>query len=194
MEDYQPLFHRNAEDHRSALRAFRRLYCYAVDNDNSALAAIAVLKALQKLENAADSAAGAGPRGDIVLPAWVSDGVWGAMRALLMKRPGNTPKGRKLGFKQETDKVVQRYRRWALAKKYADEHSIGMAAAVRELGDDNGASEKNRGRAVKYIENQIMLANQHDLRDDEGIRLQFVEARDLVPTQKIEILLADIPD
>jgi hypothetical protein len=34
----------------AALSAFHRLYIYAVKTDNSALAAIAVLKAIQKLE------------------------------------------------------------------------------------------------------------------------------------------------
>jgi hypothetical protein len=140
--DKYPLLDREPEDYAAALSAFHRLYIYAVKTDNSALAAIAVLKAIQKLENAADSEHGDNVLSPITLPGWVREGVWGTLRSLLVKVPGRTAKGRKVTFKQEVDKVVSRYRRWGLVRRYAADHDIEPTAAITKLGDNSGVDPR----------------------------------------------------
>jgi hypothetical protein len=58
------------------------------------------------------------------------------------------------------------------------------------LGDNTGAgSERSLVRGYEYIEELLKEANEIDARGDEDEPLQLIEARDLIPTQKLEQIL-----
>lgn len=154
------------------------------------LSALAVLKAIQKLENAADRgrevAQGAAP---IELPTWVREGLWPTLHTLMSKAPPSPRRGEG-GFVKEVDKMSSRYLRWAKIRMYAAKHSVSQAAAVRALEPHNPeAFLRSFQRAQREISEELERANRLDCRDEEGAPLQPIEARDLFPTQKIEELL-----
>jgi hypothetical protein len=186
MSDHdQTLIHRRAEDDRAALRAFERLYLYAGHSGNPVLAALAVLKALQKLQNAADRASERNADATVELPAWVRDGIWPTLRTLM-----KPPKGGELGFIREAKSMRQGYLRWAKVQIHMAQNSVNQAAAVAALGGIHAdAYQKAFTRAQGSFKEDLMQANQLDFRDENGRPLQPVEARDLVPTQQISKLI-----
>jgi hypothetical protein len=184
--EYQPFFHRQPDDHAAAVAAFRRLHMYAVAKGDRALAALATLKALQKVENEAELDGDKELR-SLILPAWVRTGMWDALAQLLGKK---APRGRSDPFSQSMTRLGIEYRRWALVKKQLIEQPGTVYAAALVLGDNTGAgSEKSLARGYRQIEMVLKEANEIDARGDDGELLQLIEARDLIPTQKLEQIL-----
>jgi hypothetical protein len=100
--EYQPFFHRQPDDHAAAVAAFRRLHMYAVAKGDRALAALATLKALQKVENEAELDGDKELR-SLILPTWVRSGMWDALAQLLGKK---APRGRSKPFSQSMNSLV----------------------------------------------------------------------------------------
>lgn len=88
MTTFEPFFHRKREDHLAALGAFRRLYSFASEIGDPALEAIAILKAIQKLEQLDEEEAGRKAPRSITFPDWVRTGFWEALRTLVKKGSG----------------------------------------------------------------------------------------------------------
>jgi hypothetical protein len=184
--EYQPFFHRQPDDHAAAVAAFRRLHMYAVSKGDRALAALAILKALQKVENEAELDGDKELR-SLILPAWVRTGMWDALAQLLGKA---AYRGRSEEFSQSMTRLGTEYRRWALVKKQLIERPRTVYAAAKAAGDiAGGGSYKSLERGYDHIENVLKEANELDARDDDGEPLQLIEARDLIPTQKLEQIL-----
>lgn len=180
--EYRHFDHREPDDHTAAVEAFRRLYLFAIDKNDRALAALAILKALQKLENEAESDGGLGP---LVLPPWVRGGLWKALAELLGKK---TNRHRSEHFSQSMDRIGISYRRWTRVKKYLLEKGGTVHAATAALGVSIGDSQASLLRGYDRIEELIKEANEFGAFED-GRELQLIEARDLIPTQRLEVIL-----
>lgn len=173
---------RKSNDYTAAIAAFRRLYLFAVDGNNRALAALAILKALQKLENEAERDGSLGP---LMLPGWVRGGLWEALAELLGKK---TNRSRSEDFSHSMDRIGISYRRWTRVKKYVLEKGGTVHAATEALEISGGDSQASLLRGYKRIEELIKEANEFSAFED-GRELQHIEARDLIPTQKLEVIL-----
>lgn len=181
----QTLIHRHAEDDRAALRAFERLYLYASHSGNPVLSALAVLKALQKLQNAADRKSERNGDATVELPAWVRDGIWPTLQTLM-----KPPKRGELNFVKKAKSMRQDYLRWAKVEIRVAQDAGTQAAAVAALGGIDAESyQRAFTRAQSALTKELTRANQFDCLDGNGKRLQPVEARDLVPTQQIAKLI-----
>jgi hypothetical protein len=113
--------------------------------------------------------------------------MWDALAQLL----GNsTARGRTEPFTQSMARLGLMYKRWAMVKKQLTAHNGKVHSAARALGNITGAgSDRSLVRGYEYIEMILKEANDLNARDDEGKPLQRIEARDLIPTQKLEKIL-----
>lgn len=186
---YEPFKHRQRDDHLKALGAFWRLHIYAGKVGDTALQAVAVLKAIQKLEQLADEERSQNSIPQIVLPDWVRLGFWDALRALVAKSPGRSGKRRPASFKTLNKTMMQDYSRWAAVTKYVLEDGMLRTPAVEKVRDDGGGTERTIWESLEKIDEKMEAANALDLNDDDGHVLQKIEARDLVPTQKFGLLI-----
>jgi hypothetical protein len=183
-QEYRYYVHRDPNDHAAAVSAFRRLHQYAVATEDRALATLAILKALQKLENEAEFD-GKDLRA-LVLPAWVRSGIWDALAQLLGTK---TARARSEPFTQSMGRLGLRYRRWAIIKKHLVENAGTAHSAAKALGDHTGGgSQKSLVRGYEYIETVIQKANEFKA-FEAGKEPQLIEARDLIPTQRLEAIL-----
>jgi len=198
---YPPL-ERDPGNTDAAIGAFHRLYEYARHSGYDALAAFAVYKALQKLEE--QSGSSDPPRRtnkppSLQLPVWVQAGLWFSFESYIrdMKTPGITPAKKTKSFTSAINGLFLAHRRWFLVWDYMQEHdeqphqaSVAVSAPDRLGGQQGIAGQKTMLRAYQKIETILKKANQHAIHDDNGISLQLVEPRDLVPTQKLALLLS----
>lgn len=190
MATFEPYFFRVRSDHQAALGAFRRLYVFAESQKDPALKAIAILKAIQKLEQLHDEEAVQEESWPITLPDWVRRGFWDALQVLVKKSPGKSGKKRLGSFKQLSSKVMSDYSLWASVKQYQEQHGVNRTPAVEAVGM-KGKKDTTRTvwRAMKRIDETIKAANAFAVVDDAGAPLPYVEARDLIPTQKFKLLM-----
>jgi hypothetical protein len=180
MTRYPPLQYRSPANHSHALSAFRRLHIYAVQSNHGALAAFAVLKALQKLEEA-----GAGVETD---ESWLKGGLWIAFDSFVI----NDVVQKKMKFRSAMDQLIRKHRCWHAMKTYMDEHRLESPTAASEaMTQPSGfGGPKTMVRHFNVIAKILNEANDLELVED-GLELKRVEARDLVPTQKLQVSFAD---
>jgi len=190
MTALEPFFFRERADHKSALGAFRRLNTFADQIDDPALRAIAIFKAIQKLEQLQDEEADPNALGAITLPDWVRAGFWDAMAVLVKKNPSSAGKKRPESFKKRSSEVMSKYSLWAAVEHYKQKHDVGRSKAVEAIGSKGvGDATRTVWRAIEGIDGIIEAANALNLKDQDGEPLPYVEARDLIPTQKFRLLM-----
>lgn len=180
---------RQANDHCQALGAFLRLHRWAAIKGDAALQAIAVLKAIQKLEQLDDEEAGqAAPRA-ILLPTWVREGLWDALGTLTKNSPAGTAKNRPVSFKNRAAKILYFYATWASVVRYEIRHDVKRTVAINKVSEGGLGVPRAVKDRVAVIDEIIAEANALDVKDNDGLDLPYIEARDLIPTQKLSTLV-----
>lgn len=84
------------------------------------------------------------------------------------------------------------YLRWAAVTKYIVEGGMARTAAVDKASEDGKGAPRTIWRALESIESRIKDANARELTDEDGRPLPYVEARDLIPTQKFKLLMEEL--
>jgi hypothetical protein len=184
---YPETVSRDPADVHAALGAFRRLYEYALRNEDAALAVFAAYKALQKVDRKTNEER-------IQIPKWVADGLWRALETYIMnmKHPSTGPKHQKTSFKVALRRLLRKYQRW-----YAMHEKVGSGEAI-ETAAHNLAS---KGRGQKILEQDYRtirklweVANSLQLAYEDGQPLPPISPRDLVPTQRLLQILGNLND
>jgi hypothetical protein len=167
-----------------------RLYLYASQSGRTALAIFAVYKALQKLEEPplpqVDGGEVVASASTIAIPAWVRSGLWFAFETYLLRpgQPGVTDKKRSVGFQKALTDDWDDVRRWCRVKSFMLQHNKKPDPAARKLAS-TGNGRDTLLRAYKDIEEFLSEANSQTLVDEHSRPLEYIESRDLVPTQKL---------
>jgi hypothetical protein len=186
----EPFLNRQPDDHRAALGAFQRLYVYGGATNDPALRAVAVLKAIQKLEQLDEEETKQNAPSPITLPAWVRAGFWETLQTLVGKSPpGNTAKKRSVTFERGIGKVMRFYSSWAAVMQYVLEDGMTRTDAIMRVSQDGAGDPRTVKRHVDNIDKRIAGANALSHNGDDGKALPYVEARDLIPTQKFKLLM-----
>lgn len=180
---------RQVNDHLAALGAFLRLYRCASIKGDAALQAIAVLKAIQKLEQIDDEEAGQAAPRPILLPTWVREGLWDALGTLTKNSPAGTAKNRPVSFKNRAAKILYFYATWASVVGYELKHDVKRRTAINKVSEDGKGDPRAVKDRVGFIDELISEANALDVKDNHGLDLPYIEARDLIPTQKLRTLV-----